>query len=94
MPVRLTSFGVALEAQHDLGRTVPSRRDVFRHITSILLRIDRETSSQAEITDLQLAVGVNQEITGLEITMQHVRGVYVLQTAENLVNKGLEVGVG
>lgn len=37
--IELTRFGVALEAQHDFRGTVPTRRDVFRHVPGILLGI-------------------------------------------------------
>ena len=90
----LTSFGVALEAQHDLRSTVPSCSDVFGHVASILLRVDRETSGQTKVTDLKLAVGIDQQVSGLQITMQHVSRVDILQTAKDLVDERLEVGIG
>lgn len=68
-----TCFGIALEAQHDLWRTVPSRGDVLGHITGILVRVDRETTGQTEVTNLELAVGIDQQITGLQITVENVR---------------------
>ena len=54
-----TCFGIALEAQHDLRRTVPSGCDVLGHVACILLRVNRETTSQAEVTNLELAVGID-----------------------------------
>jgi hypothetical protein len=88
-----TRFGVVLEAKHDLGRAVPSRRHVLGHVAGILLRVDRETARQAEIADLELAVGVDQQVTRLEVTVQHVRRVDVLEPAQDLVDEGLEMGV-
>jgi hypothetical protein len=70
--VRLTSFGVALEAQHDLGRTVPSRSHVFSHISCIFLWIDGETSGETKITNFQLAIGVYEQVSGLEIAVEDV----------------------
>jgi hypothetical protein len=90
----LTGLGVALEAQHNLWRTVPSRSHVFGHISSILLRIDGETSSQTKIANLELAVGVHKQVSGLEIAMEHIGRVDVFQAAQDLVDEGLEVGVG
>lgn len=89
-----TGFRVALEAQHDLGRTVPSRGDVFGHVTGILLWVDREASSQTKVANLELAVCIDQQVSGLEITVQHVGRVDVLETAEDLVDEGLEMGIG
>lgn len=91
---RLTSFGVALEAQHDLWGSVPSRGYIFSHVASILLGVDGEATSQAEIADLELAVCVDQQVSWLKVTMQHVRRVDIFQAAKNLVDEGLEVSVG
>ena len=89
-----TGFGVALKAQHDLGRAVPARRHVLSHVARILLRVHRKTAGQSKIADLELAVGVDQQIAGLQVAVQHIGRVDVLQAAQNLVDEGLEVGVG
>jgi hypothetical protein len=89
-----TGFGVALEAQHDLGRSVPPSRNVLGHVPGIFLRVHRETSGQAKIANLELAVGIHKQITRFEIAMEDVRRVDVLQTAQNLVYERLEMGVG
>ena len=89
-----TSFGVALEAQHNLWCSVPSSRDVLGHVASILLRVDGETSRQTEIANLELAVGINEQVTRLQISVKHVGGVDILETAKNLVDEGLEVSIG
>lgn len=65
----LTSFGVALEAKHNLGSAVPSCSDVFRHVASIFLRVDGETTRQTEIGNLEFTVGVDEQVTGLEIAV-------------------------
>ena len=65
----LTGFRIALEAQHDLRRSVPSRRNVFSHIPSILLRVYAETSCETEVANLQLAIGVNEQVAGLQVAM-------------------------
>jgi len=64
-----TRFGVVLEAQHDLGRAIPSSRDILGHVASILLRVDREASGEAKVANLELAVGIDEQVTRLEITM-------------------------
>ena len=90
----LTGFGVALERKHDLRSSVPSRCNIFSHVACVFFRVDTETSGQTEIANLKLAVGVNEQVTRLKITMQDVGAVDVLQATENLVDEGLEVGVG
>lgn len=91
---RRTGFGVVLEAEHDFGRAVPPRRDVLGHVPGILLGIDREATREAEIANLQLAVGIDEQVARLEVAVQHVRRVYVLQTAEDLVDERLEMSIG
>jgi hypothetical protein len=83
-----------LERKHDLRGSVPSRCNIFSHVACIFFRVDAETSGQTKIADLKLAVGVNEQVTRLKITMQDVGAVDVLQATENLVDEGLEVGVG
>lgn len=90
----LTGFGVALEREHNLWSTVPSCSYVFRHVPSILLGVDRETSREAEVANLQLAVGVDEQVSGLQVTVKDISRVDIFQSAQNLVDKGLEVGVG
>jgi hypothetical protein len=91
--VRLTSFGVALEAQHNLRGTIPSRSNIFSHVSGILLRVYAEASSQTKVTNLELAVRVYKQVSGLKIAVEDIGGVDVLQTAQDLVDEGLEVGV-
>jgi hypothetical protein len=55
-----TGFGVALKAQHDFRGPIPSRSDIFSHVTGILFRVNGEASSQSKITDLELAVSVDK----------------------------------
>ena len=88
-----TGFGVALEAQHDLRSPIPSRSDIFSHVARILFGVLGESSCQTKVANLELAVGVNEEVARLKISMEDVGRVNVLQTAQDLVDKGLEVGV-
>jgi hypothetical protein len=90
----LTGFGITLEAQHNLRCTVPSRCNVFCHVSSIFLWVNREPSSQSKITNLQFTVGIDQQISGLQISMEDVGRVDVFQSAEDLVDEGLEMCVG
>ena len=61
----LTGFRVALEAKHNLGRTVPSGGHVFRHVSCILLRVDGEATSKTKVANLEFAVGIDQQVSGL-----------------------------
>jgi hypothetical protein len=88
-----TGFCVTLEAQHDLWRSVPPSGDIFGHVTRILLRVHGKASSETKIADLQFAIGVNEKVTRFQVSMQDIGGVNVLQTAENLVDEGLKVGI-
>jgi hypothetical protein len=89
-----TGFCVALEAQHDLGGAVPSRRDVLGHVPRILLRVHGETPGETKIANLELAVGIDEQVAGLEIAVQDVGRVDVFETAQDLVDEGLEMRVG
>ena len=75
----LTGLCVALETEHDFGSAIPSGSDIFRHVPSIFFRIHRETSGQTKIAYLELAIGIDQKIAWLEVSMQHIGGVNVLQ---------------
>lgn len=94
MVQELTSFGVALERKHNFGCSVPSCCDVLGHVASVLFRVNTETSRQTEIANLKLAIGVDQQVTGFEITVEHVGAVDVFEAAKYLVNERLEVCVG
>lgn len=96
----IDSRAVVCKAQHDLGGAVPSGRDVLGHEALVrgafLLRRTaggRVSPRKSEVADLELAVGVDKEVSGLEIAVKDVGGVDVLQAAEGLVDEGLEVGV-
>ena len=88
------------EAEHDLGRAVPPRRDVFGHEALVGRGVRGRGAArapparEAEVADLELAVRVHEQVARLEVAVQHVRGVDVLEAAEGLVQEGLEVGVG
>ena len=52
------------------------------------------STSETKVADLELTVGVDEEVARLEVTVQDVGGVDVLEAAEDLVDEGLEVRVG
>lgn len=91
--VEHTGFGIALEAEHNLWRTVPPRSDVLGHVPSILVWVDREAASETEVGNLELAVCIDEQITGLEVAMKNVGRVNILEAAKDLVNERLKVRV-
>lgn len=46
------------------------------------------------MTYLELTVGVEEEVSRLEISVDHVGGMHVLETGEDLIDKELDVIVG
>jgi hypothetical protein len=90
---------VVRKAQHDLRSSVPSRSNIFRHETLVSGRLGgastgSEASSKTEIADLEFAIGINKQVTWLEIAVQNVCRVNVLQATKCLVQEGLEMRVG
>jgi hypothetical protein len=73
------------EAEHDLRRAVPSRRDILGHKPLLLGLI--ESTRETKIANLEFAIRVHEEIARFEIAVQNVGRVDVLQTAECLVNE-------
>lgn len=87
-----TSASVSLTARNWL---VP-RLTLGHEPRLTLLGLDRsrlEPSGQTKVADLQLAVGIDQQVSGLEVPVQHVGRVDVLQTAQRLVDERLKVCV-
>lgn len=60
----------------------------------IFIRDGVVAATQAEVAYLELTVGVNEEISGLQITVDDTRGVNVLHAPQDLVGKVLDVLVG
>jgi hypothetical protein len=58
----------------------------------LLLRLI-EPASEPEIANLELAVCVHEQVARLEVTVEHIGGVDIFQTAQRLVDEGLEVRV-
>ena len=82
---------VVCKAEHNLRCAIPPRRDIFGH-EPLLLRLI-EPAGEPKIANLELAVRVDEQVARLEIAVQHVGRVDVFQTAERLVDEGLEVRV-
>jgi len=87
------------ETQHDLWCSIPPGSDVFGHEALVGTGLGtgtsprRVSSRETEVTDLEFAVGINQEVTRLKVAVNNVSGVNVLETAKGLINKRLEMSV-
>jgi hypothetical protein len=63
---------VLLPREHNLGRAVVTGRNVTRHLGVLY-------TGQAEIADLQIAVLVDEDVAGLEVTVNNTGRVDVFQ---------------
>ena len=89
-----TYLGVHLEGEHDLGRAVPPRRDVLGHqpragLLAAWARRRARAAREAEVAHLEVAVGVQEEVGGLEVAVDDVRAVHRLERTERLVHEVL-----
>lgn len=64
---------VLLPREHDLGCSVVARRDISSHLRILYTR-------EAEIANLQIAVLVDEDVAGLQISVNNTRGVDVFET--------------
>jgi hypothetical protein len=89
------TLGVLGRAKKNLGCTVPTSSDVVgqhRVVDQFVLqRSDR--ARKTEISDLEEALGIEQQVAGLHVSMQHIARVHVLERLAQLVNDVLLVDV-
>lgn len=86
----INGLGVFLERQHDLRGTVPASSHIFRHEARVVVGRGGR-ASKTEIAHLQIAVGIEQEVGGLQITVQDVGRMHGLESSQCLVDKVLTV---
>lgn len=65
---------ILLPCEHDLGGAVVSCRDVTSHLGIL-------NSCQAEVTDLKVAVFVDEDIARFQVTVDDTSGVNIFQAA-------------
>lgn len=65
---------VLLPREHDLGGAVVTSRDIASHLRILDTR-------KTEIANLQVAVLVDQDVAGLQVTMDDTSGVDVFEAA-------------
>ena len=80
--------GVVLGAVQQLRRPVPARDDVGRHAAVGV----GEAAGQAEVGQLERAVGRHQQVVGLDVAVQHEVGVAEPHAAAQHARPGLDVG--
>ena len=73
------ALGVVVRAEQNLRRSVPPRCDVVSQ-ERLLVRPSVKRASQAEIGHLDMALGVEEQVTRLEIPVQQIRRVHILET--------------
>lgn len=69
-----TSTSYFLPREHDLGRAVVPRRNVTRHLGVLDAR-------QAEVADLEIAILVDEDVAGLQVSVDDTGRVDVFQAA-------------
>ena len=75
-----------LSIEHDLGCPVPPGGHVLSEDPRVVMAGVTHTS-QSKVTDLQVAVGVQEDVGGLEVPMEDIGRVYVFESSENLIEK-------
>jgi virulence-associated protein VapD len=76
--------------QNDFRSSVPSRNYIFSECGSGLF----VSSSQTKVTNLEVAVFVEQKVAWLEISVDDIRAVDVKTSSKQLVHEVLRVVVG
>ena len=77
----------AVEAAAELGCTIPPRGDVVAPVCGGWF-IDKGPS-KSKVTDLELAVGINEDVLGLQVAMEDPSLMDKGQTSEELVEEDL-----
>mmetsp|Transcript_69371 Transcript_69371/g.187542 ORF Transcript_69371/g.187542 Transcript_69371/m.187542 type:complete len:334 (-) Transcript_69371:17-1018(-) len=90
----VNTFSVRGGAEEQLGGAVPARGDVVReHRVRARVALLSDAAREPKIADLHLAVGVQQDVRGLDVAMEHLARVHVLQRLQQLVDDVLLVNV-
>ena len=89
----INRLGILLECQHNLGSTVPSCGHIFGHEARVVFGGSRR-SSQTEVADFQIAIGIEKKIRWFEISVEDICRVHGLERSESLVDEVLAVVIG
>ena len=66
--------------QHNLWSPIPPRRDILRHHRRILIGERVKPPTEPKVADLELAIGIDQQVPWFEIAMDDGRRVDVLDS--------------
>mmetsp|Transcript_2163 Transcript_2163/g.3518 ORF Transcript_2163/g.3518 Transcript_2163/m.3518 type:complete len:303 (-) Transcript_2163:724-1632(-) len=75
----------AIEATTQLGGTVPAGGHIISPVDRGHVVFRQEGPCEPKVTDLQLAVGVGQDVLGLQVTVQHTRCMNEVESAQQLI---------
>eukprot|EP00408_Alexandrium_pacificum_P006120 CAMPEP_0171220212 /NCGR_PEP_ID=MMETSP0790-20130122/34120_1 /TAXON_ID=2925 /ORGANISM="Alexandrium catenella, Strain OF101" /LENGTH=172 /DNA_ID=CAMNT_0011686097 /DNA_START=243 /DNA_END=762 /DNA_ORIENTATION=- len=77
----------------DLGGAVPPSAHVFRHRAGLELLVREAHAREAKVRDLEIAIRVDEQIPGLQVSVDHPCGMHILHATEQLVEEELVVVV-
>jgi hypothetical protein len=83
----------SMKTQYYLGGAVPAGGDIFGDKARNVLDTG-SGAGEAETTDLQIAILVEQKIRGLKVAMQDTNEVYSLESAQSLPDGVRAVVIG
>mmetsp|Transcript_5011 Transcript_5011/g.8544 ORF Transcript_5011/g.8544 Transcript_5011/m.8544 type:complete len:261 (-) Transcript_5011:25-807(-) len=78
---------VVFRAHEDVGGPVPEGHDLVGEV----LHGDAESSSQAEVSQLEHSLPVDEQVLGLEVSVQHLVLVALGDSIKQLVKEGLDL---
>ena len=82
----ISAFFVGLRPQENLGGSVPAGGDFLSEHNVLLRAISGKTPGQAEIANLQMAIGIDEYVAGLEVPVDDLSRVQILHPLEDLVH--------
>ena len=80
-----------LGAHEDLGSTIVLGHDLLCHVLGAVVLLN---ASQAEVANLEHAVGVDEQVARLDVSVDDLGRVQVLDAPEDLVEEHLDVVLG
>lgn len=86
--------GVLPPREDHLWRSVPSGGDVVGERSLVGLQLGDVGSCEAEVANLEIAVGVHEQVPGLEVSVIDSSGVDVLESSKDLVKEKLNMVIG
>lgn len=79
---------IVARAHQNLGRPIVLGDHLLCHVLRLIRLLD---ARQSEVADFQHAIAVDEQIAGLDVAMQDACRVQILEAAQDLVQKHLDV---